>query len=288
MDSTGRTAAVKLVELDALDNETRERFVQEAILLATLSHPAIAGFVDFAFDHELQAYGLVVEYVPGDSLQRRLREGVWPSLESILMIGADVASALATVHVAGVMHGDLKPANIMLPLNQGLAFARLIDFGASRVTHRSLTPTSDDAPYIEVFGTPAYMAPEQIMGAPPCQASDMYALGVLLFELLTGTPPYQGDDMTLFDQHIEAEIPDLASQWSFKGSPPAVLLKLVSELLAKNPAQRPDALRAERALRQTIRQLRNLSADRRQTSRRERPQASLTTPILTRRTTTIH
>lgn len=288
VDSTGRTAAVKLVEVAYLDRDSRERFVQEAILLATLSHPAIAGFVDFAFDQKLQAYGLVVEYIAGDSLRLRLREGVWPSLESILMIGADVASALAAVHIAGVMHGDLKPSNIMLPRRQSLACARLIDFGASRITRRSPNPDSDDAPYNEVLGTPAYMAPEQIMGEPPCQASDMYALGVLLFELLTGTPPYQGNDMRLLDQHIEAEIPDLASQWSFKGSPPTMLLKLVSDLLAKHPAQRPDAVSAERSLRQTIRAIRNLDADRRKAPQDAEPKENLTTSIITRRITTLH
>ncbi|MDR7273925.1 serine/threonine-protein kinase [Catenuloplanes atrovinosus] len=185
--STGEQVAIKLLR-DDLAGEPKivMRFVQERAILRMLRHPHIVPVRELLTVGP--SLGLVMDLIPGGSLRRRLRvAGTLPPAEAAVVLG-QTAAALSHAHRRGVVHRDLKPDNILLT-RPGAPdpTVRLTDFGVARVLHGTRLTTTG-----AVIGTPSYLAPEVIAGGRPTPAADVYALGVVLFELLLGRPPFAG------------------------------------------------------------------------------------------------
>jgi serine/threonine-protein kinase len=231
----GRLVAIKVLHGDTAAGVTagtgaaedfHARFRAEARSSAALSHPNIATVFDFGED-DAHPY-LVMELVEGSSLAQLLAErGALPPDEVASILG-QAALALQVAHTAGVVHRDVKPANIMLT---AAGLVKLTDFGIARVaTASGLTRTG------EVLGTPHYLSPEQAQGQPATAASDIYALGVVGHELLTGTRPFHGESMVATAlAHVTQPAPELPE------AVPAPLRTAVMAALAKDPAARPSS-----------------------------------------------
>jgi serine/threonine-protein kinase len=226
----GRLVAVKVVQGGgaesgaAGESDFRARFRDEARNSAALSHPNIATVYDFGDDAE-HPY-LVMELVEGQSLAQVVAErGALPP-EEVRSIIAQAALALQVAHTAGVVHRDVKPANIMLT---PAGLVKLTDFGIARVAAGSgLTRTG------EVLGTPHYLSPEQAQGEAATASSDIYALGVVGHELLTGQRPFQGESLVATAlAHVNQPPPELPE------SVPQPLRGALMAALAKDPADRP-------------------------------------------------
>jgi hypothetical protein len=232
----GRVVAIKvLAEELAEDPEFIERFRREARNAAALLHPNIASIFDYGTDDG--RWYMVMELVDGEDLASRLDRDVrlpWPE---VMAIGEQVASALAHAHARGVVHRDIKPANILIT-REGQA--KVTDFGIALAlqTTTNLTQTGS------VLGTPNYLAPEQAKGERVGPSADLYSLGVVLFEALTGTRPFQGESgLALAMQHVTAPVPDPRGRGV---ALPDQVAALVVHALAKEPAGRfasADAMR---------------------------------------------
>ena len=202
-------------------DQSFERFLQEYEIAERIRHPNIVRLheLGIADDH---AY-LAMEYFPRGDLRRRMKQGLAPA-ESLLY-AAQLAEVLGAIHEAGILHRDLKPGNVMLRTAEQLA---LIDFGMAKQAALQMELTDKGL----IFGTPHYMSPEQGHGQRLDARSDLYSLGVVLFELLTGEKPYRADNpMTVLYMHRNTPIPRL--------DPRLVLLQpLMDRLLAKEPEDR--------------------------------------------------
>ncbi|GAA0268838.1 hypothetical protein GCM10010302_03130 [Streptomyces polychromogenes] len=228
----GRDVAVKvLLEFDASE-ELLGRFRREAEIGARLRHPGLTVVHDTG-RHEKRLF-IVMELLEGEDLARRIaaHPGGLP-LPEVLDLGLQAAEALAAAHAQGVVHRDLKPANLFL-LTEGRL--KICDFGIARTADATAALTATG----RVFGTPAYMAPEQWRGEQVDASCDMYALGGTLYALLTGTPPFPlGENAwVLMRLHLD-ETP--AATDTVRADVPAPLAELVDELLSKEPGDRPDA-----------------------------------------------
>lgn len=222
-----RVVAIKLLGESLVANpEARQLFLGEARALATLDHPNLARVYDVReeqFDGHSTPY-LVMEYIAGESLESRIDKGRI-ALQEALLYMAEVADALAYCHDRGILHRDVKPANILIS-DEGRA--KLIDFGLARSMEVLANRST------QVRGTPAYMAPEQILGQKLTAVTDLYSFGASLYEAITGRLPFTEGEMMF--QHVYRE-PTLPSQHAV-GIPPQ-LDALVLRCLAKDAAQRP-------------------------------------------------
>jgi formylglycine-generating enzyme required for sulfatase activity len=226
-----RPVAIKLIHSHlSADPEFIGRFEAEAAAVAQLRHPNIVQVFDF--NHDADVYYMVMEYLPGESLQDRLKalsaaEQRFPVTTTATII-ATVADAVAYAHERGTIHRDLKPANVML-MPQGQPV--LTDFGVAKILGGQ-RHTATGA----VIGTPAYMAPEQVRGEQLDGRADIYSLGIMLYEMAAGKPPFEGDSaMTVMLKHINEPVPDIRHQ--VPDVPPA-LIKILDKALAKLPDQR--------------------------------------------------
>jgi serine/threonine protein kinase len=202
-------------------DQSFERFLQEYEISERLRHPNVVRLFELgvADDH---AY-LAMEYFPRGDLRVRLRNGL-ATIEA-LDYAAQIARVLVAVHAAGILHRDLKPGNIMLRTNDQLA---LIDFGLAKQLAMDLDLSDRGL----IYGTPHYMSPEQGHGQPMDHRSDLYSLGVLLYEMLAGHKPYTSDNpMAVLYMHRRHPLPELIA-------PLAQLQPLVNGLMAKEPADR--------------------------------------------------
>jgi len=211
-------------------DQSYERFLQEYEILRRLSHPNVVrihelGVLDdFAF--------IVMEYFASGDLRRRMRAGL--SADEALAIARDIALVLDAVHSAGVLHRDLKPGNVMMRADGTLA---LIDFGLAK--HEALEMEITDSGLI--FGTPHYMSPEQGHGQAVGERSDLYSLGVILFEMLSGTKPFVAENpMAIIYQHAKSPVPPLPASLD-------VVRPVLEKLLAKDPLDRVATGRAAAA-----------------------------------------
>src|SRR6266478_6334545 len=179
----GRTVAIKTLVHSFGAAPQQKQFLREAQIVGQLSHPAIVNLFDVGVEETGIAY-LVMEYVNGRTLQQVLSESPipWPRACSW---AADLATALGRAHSAGIIHGDVKPANIMITEDGEV---KLSDFGIARFA----TQVSGSG---RIMGTPAYLAPEQIMGEPHSTRSDLFSLGIVLYQMLTGVPPFDGSSV---------------------------------------------------------------------------------------------
>ena len=236
----GKTVALKVIHPEfAGDGEMAERFVREAMAAAQLEHPHVATATDYGTLTEGGAY-LVMQFVEGESLRTLLdREGTLSWKRSAEII-AQVADALSTAHKRGIVHRDLKPDNIMLqPSDDGSLHVKVLDFGIARVATdakggalgKPLTQMGT------VIGTPGYMAPEQALGEPIDHRVDIYALGLLLYEMVTGTRVLDNHDLTaMVTRQLTEPIPPLASV----ASVPTGLDQLVGSMLQVEREDRPE------------------------------------------------
>jgi len=219
-----RDVAIKMLPREVRDQPTvRKRFEREAKVIAGLEHPAIVPVYDFGED-DRQPY-LVMRYMTGGSLADRLDQRL--ALRDATRIVTRVASALDEAHDRGVVHRDLKPGNILFDLH-GEAF--LSDFGIVKMPEGSNTSANTGS---LVLGTPAYMSPEQAMGKAVDRRTDIYALGAVLYEMLTGMPPYIGPTpMSIAMKHVVEPVPTVKPM---RPDLPDDIEDVISTAMAKNP-----------------------------------------------------
>ncbi|MEU0006972.1 serine/threonine-protein kinase [Streptomyces sp. NPDC006314] len=233
----GETVAIKVLKEElASDPDIVMRFLRERSVLLRLTHPNVVRVRDLVVEGDLLA--LVMDLVDGPDLHRYLREnGPFTPVAAALMT-AQIADALAASHADGVVHRDLKPANVLLQQYDGQMHPMLTDFGIARLADSpGLTRTH------EFVGTPAYVAPESAEGRPQTSAVDIYGAGILLYELVTGRPPFAGGTaLEVLHQHLSAE-PRRPS------TVPDPLWTVIERCLRKNPDERPSAENLARGLR---------------------------------------
>jgi eukaryotic-like serine/threonine-protein kinase len=207
-----------------LDDVYREFFQREAEVIAALEHPAIVPIYDFGW-HGKQPY-IVMRYMSEGSLDDRLAKGEI-KLTEMAHILKRVADALDAAHARNIIHRDVKPSNILFD-SVGEAF--LSDFGIAK----SKPITDDEGEWL--VGTPAYMSPEQVKGEAVDGRSDVYAMGVVLYRLLTGVHPFSSDSTTaLINAHVDLPIPDVRQ---VKANIPAAWQEVVAKAMAKDPHDR--------------------------------------------------
>jgi serine/threonine protein kinase len=231
----GREVAVKVLAEGAAAGGSLVELEREARLLASLSHPNILGIFDLGEDHG-RRYA-VTELLAGVDLRQRMRGGRLP-WRSATAIALEVAKGLAAAHARGVVHLDLKPENVFVLAEGGV---KILDFGlARRERERPVTiepdPERGDDRRLVVAGTPAYLAPEQLAGAPVDHRSDIFALGGMLHELLTGSAPFRRDSLPATMRAIaDDEAPALAGA---AAAVPGELAGIVRRCLRKDPEKR--------------------------------------------------
>jgi len=232
-----KRCAVKVLHRDAATPEVLSRFRAEAIAAANIGHPGIAAARDFGVLDDGSLF-LVLEFVAGESLAKVLARGPIP-VRRALRIARNVLCALAAAHGKGIVHRDVKPANIMLC--DGRASVKLLDFGIAHISR-----TDDRARFTRpglIYGSADYMAPEQACGGAIDARADLYGVGAVLFEMISGRTPFVGNAIEVLAAHMSTPSPPLG------GPEPRSLTRetheVVARLLAKRPDDRPaDAMKA--------------------------------------------
>jgi serine/threonine protein kinase len=222
-DQLERPVALKLIAPHA----DRRRFEREARAAAALSHPNVERIYEVG-EHEGRPY-MALEYLPGGTLEERLAEGRPVPDDEAASIASDVAAGLAHAHAQGLLHRDLKPANVLFDAE---GRAKIADFGIARFAGAE-TFTEDGT----VMGTASYISPEQASGSPATPASDVYSFGVILFRLLTGRLPFEGEsalEVAAMHRDLEAPAIDL-----IRPDAPPLLASVATASLAKDPRLRP-------------------------------------------------
>ncbi len=224
----GRRVAVKILPKSHSEDESFvRRFRREAQSAANLNHPNIVGIYDWG--EAEGSYYMVMELVEGDCLSDLIREGRPLSPRRAVEITRQVVLALATAHRLGVIHRDVKPGNIMLTTD---GTVKVADFGIARAWIHSTDLTQTGS----IIGTATYFSPEQAQGRSADRRSDIYSLGVVLYEMLVGRPPFQGETpMAVAYQHVSTEVPPPSSQ---NREIPPELDTIVLRALAKDPDSR--------------------------------------------------
>jgi serine/threonine protein kinase len=220
--SLDRTVALKLVTV--AHDESSARAADEAKTLARLSHPALVQVYDAGTDSSGRPW-VVMEFVDGETLSAALKRGPLP-LEEVRQVGLAVAEALDHVHAQGLVHRDVKPANILLRTGGG---AKLTDFGIARLVDAARVTSTG-----LLVGTASYLAPEQVAGETVGPATDVYALGLLLLEAITGTREFAGPA-------VESAMARLHRDPVLPPTLPAVWSSLLTAMTARQPTDRPTA-----------------------------------------------
>jgi serine/threonine protein kinase len=221
----GRPVAIKLLQAGYLQHpETLARFRAEARHTAGLSHPNVAHIYDYGEPDPPHPPFLVMELVDGPPLAEVLASGAMEPARAMDIV-AQAANGLQAAHRAGLVHRDIKPGNLLL---SGGGLVKITDFGIAHAAGSApVTGTG------MVMGTPAYLAPERVRGSSATAASDLYALGIVGYECLAGTPPFSGVPVAVALAHRDSPLPPLPA------SVPADVAALVTDLTAKDPAARP-------------------------------------------------
>ncbi len=226
-----RPVAIKLIHPRlAVDAQFEERFRREARLVTGLRHPHIVQVYDYQVAEDGPV--MVMEYLPGGSLKERLDDlrsrGERMALADAARIADALASALDYAHRQGAIHRDVKPANVLFDREDVPVLA---DFGIARILDDESGLTQPGS----IIGTPAYLSPEQAAGETAGPASDLYSLGVVLYELVTGAPPFQGTTTAILTSHASAAPPPARSRVA---DLPAAVEQTLQRALAKSPAER--------------------------------------------------
>jgi serine/threonine protein kinase len=220
-----RGVAIKLFSPEIVRGEGRAKFLREARVVGKLSHPSIVTLHDMGIEESTMTPYLVMELVEGQPLERIISKGSVPFATACAW-AAHVAIALSAAHHNSVIHGDVKPANILITADNRV---KLTDFGMARLTSHLGVDSA-------LFGTPAYWCPEQIHGRAQDARSDIFSLGVVLYEMLTGISPFAGGSLQAVCNNILSCSPQAPSQ----GNPsiPALLDDVVAACLCKDPQKR--------------------------------------------------
>ncbi|MFH8986521.1 serine/threonine-protein kinase [Streptomyces sp. NPDC017940] len=233
----GETVAIKVLKEElANDPDVVMRFLRERSVLLRLTHPNIVRTRDLVVEGDLLA--LVMDLIDGPDLHKYLRDNGPFTPAAAALLTAQIADALAASHADGVVHRDLKPANVLVKQDASGMHPMLTDFGIARLADSpGLTRTQ------EFVGTPAYVAPESAEGRPQTSAVDIYGAGILLYELVTGRPPFSGGSaLEVLHQHLSAD-PRRPS------TVPDPLWTVIERCLSKDPDRRPSAENLARGLR---------------------------------------
>lgn len=226
-----RPVAIKTIPIEALQREGRgveARFLREAQSAGRLSHPNIVTIYDVG-EADDSAY-IAMEFLTGATLREVMDKGPMP-LELALETAQQMADALAFAHSHGVIHRDVKPANVMISGSQGRI--KLTDFGIAHLANSEHTQAG------QMLGSPRYMSPEQALGREVDGRSDMFSLGAVLYEMLTGHYAFDGDSLPTIVYRVIHDTPVAAA--SLRANLPPALCQLLDRLLSKDPASRPDA-----------------------------------------------
>jgi serine/threonine protein kinase len=234
-----RMVALKIMKPDQTgDSKARQRFLMEGKSAASIQHDHIVTI--YQVDEDRGIPFLAMQYLEGESLERRLKIDRVFGVADILRVGREVAGGLAAAHDRGLIHRDIKPANIWLEpaTSSGCGRVKILDFGLARIVgdqYQHLTQTGF------VMGTPGFMAPEQARGLELDGRCDLFSLGCVLYQMCTGMEPFRGSDMmgTLMALALEHPAPIR----SLNPAVPPALAELVSWLLAKSPGDRPRSAR---------------------------------------------
>lgn len=220
-----RAVAIKLFSPQLARGDARAQFLREARVVGQISHPSVVTLHDMGIEESTLTPYLVMELVEGQSLEKILAKGSVP-FPSACNWTAHVAVALAIAHRRNIIHGDVKPANILITTDNRV---KLTDFGMARLAKRDSADTS-------LYGTPAYWCPEQIHGKPQDARSDLFSLGVVLYEMLTGISPFAGASLQDVCNHVLSSAPLPVTQSN--PSLPAPINDVVAGCLAKDPKHR--------------------------------------------------
>ena len=228
----GRLVAIKTIRSSGAGDEEdtqefRERFVREAQTAGILSHPNIVTIHDIGEDPETQTSFIAMEYIEGKNLKMLLAEKTKFPYEQISEMVAEVAEALDYAHRKGIIHRDVKPANIIITTDRKV---KITDFGIAKIASSNLTTTG------QFLGTPNYMSPEQVSGSPVDGRSDLFSLGVVLYELLTSRKPFQGDNLTAISYKIVHE--EITPPANLAPEVPTEFNDIVGRAMAKDPWNR--------------------------------------------------
>src|SRR5215470_4932361 len=229
----GRMVAIKTIRMtnvgddDSEVREFRERFVREAQTAGILSHPNIVTIHDIGEDTESRTSFIAMEYIEGRNLKTLLADKKKFSWEEVADLIAQIGEALDYAHRKGIIHRDIKPANIILTTDGKV---KITDFGIAKVASSNLTTTG------QFLGTPNYMSPEQVSGAPVDGRSDIFSLGVVLYELLTNRKPFLGDNLTAISYKIVHE--DFTPPAELLAEVPSDFNAIVARAMAKDPWNR--------------------------------------------------
>lgn len=229
----------KMVAIKVLHNHLTEeegaieRFKREALAAAKLEHPNIVRVYDYGVNHKI-CY-LIMEYMEGESLRERIKKRKMLSLPEVINFTEQISQALAVVHNKGIIHRDLKPENIFLHKFNDQDVVKLLDFGIAKV--HSLTQNVETLTNPgDIFGTPHYMSPEQCQAKPLDSRSDIYSLGIIIYEMLTGIKPLEADNaLSIMYAHVHTrpiELIDLVPDI------PHNIAQVIMKTLEKNPADR--------------------------------------------------
>lgn len=239
---TGRPVAIKALrrQRGPRGEVAKKRFIREARFLASIQHENVVELIDHGTTDEGDTV-MVMELLEGHTLRRHLDEtGPLPTAR-VLWIGIQLGRALARAHDMGGIHRDLKPANVFIERDaQDRDVVKVLDFGLVKPTQKTHQESLTLSGF--VMGTPVYMSPEQAEGEAIDARSDIYSFGIMLFEMMTGVPPYSGDSVAaILTGHLDQPIPRLASKYPMVNCPEA-LEDLIRRCLDKEPDGRPDSM----------------------------------------------
>ncbi|HEY3123410.1 MAG TPA: serine/threonine-protein kinase, partial [Thermoanaerobaculia bacterium] len=229
----GRMVAIKTIKAssmgddDSESREFRERFIREAQTAGILSHPNIVTIHDIGEDPDTKISFIAMEYIEGKTLKGLLLEKAGFSWDQIADMIAQVAEAMDYAHRKGIIHRDIKPANIIVTADGKV---KITDFGIAKIASSNLTTTG------QFLGTPNYMSPEQVSGSPVDGRSDIFSLGVVLYELLTRRKPFSGENLTAISYKIVHE--DFTPPAELSGEVPPEFNPIVARAMAKDPWNR--------------------------------------------------
>ncbi len=239
-----KRVALKLLHAEmSQDEEVLARFRREAEAAAHVEHPNVVAATDFG-QAEDGAFFLVLEYVEGTVLREVMDRDPVPAARA-LHIARQIGLALERAHSAGIIHRDLKPENVMLvQKGEDADFVKVLDFGIAKVEAHPHRDTTQPLTRLgTILGTPEYMAPEQALGETVGPGADLYAVGIMLYEMLTGRHPFEASDrMAVLSMHIVAPVPKMADRNPAVAVAPAVE-ELVNKLLEKDAKRRPASAR---------------------------------------------